>query len=66
MRYPVNGITVEPRKVIMNSSAVKTVRILEHAGAEVIGIPYDGVHKYGGGIRCYTMRLIRDPGPTTF
>jgi N-dimethylarginine dimethylaminohydrolase len=64
--YPVNGITVEPRKVIMNASAVKTIRLLESAGVEVIAIPYDEVHKYGGGIRCNTMQLIRDPGPRTF
>ena len=29
-------------------------------------IEYDEVHKYGGGIRCNTMQLIRDPGPGTF
>ena len=35
-------------------------------GVEVITVEYDEVHKYGGGIRCNTMQLIRDPGPTTF
>jgi N-dimethylarginine dimethylaminohydrolase len=50
----------------MNASAVKTIRLLEGAGVEVIAIPYDEVHKYGGGIRCNTMQLIRDPGPRTF
>ena len=64
--YPVNGITFEPRKVIMNKSATKTIKLLESKGVEVIGIPYDEVHKYGGGIRCNTMQLIRDPGPRTF
>jgi N-dimethylarginine dimethylaminohydrolase len=64
--YPTNGITVEPRKVIMNASAAKTRRLLERHGVEVIPIEYDEVHKYGGGIRCNTMQLIRDPGPKTF
>ena len=64
--YPTNGITVEPRKIIMNSSAVKTIALLESHGIEVIGINYDEVHKYGGGIRCNTMQLIRDAGPNTF
>ncbi len=64
--YPTNGITIEPRKVIMNASAVKTRRRLEQHGVEVIPIEYDEVHKYGGGIRCNTMQLIRDPGPRTF
>ena len=64
--YPTNAITVEPRKVIMNASAVKTTALLEAHGVEVIGIDYDEVHKYGGGIRCNTMQLIRDAGPKTF
>jgi N-dimethylarginine dimethylaminohydrolase len=64
--YPTNGITVAPRTVIMNASAKKTRKILEQNGVEVIPIDYDEVHKYGGGIRCNTMQLIRDPGPRTF
>jgi arginine deiminase len=64
--YPVNGITVEPRRVIMNASAVKTRALLERHGVEVIPIEYDEVHKYGGGIRCNTMQLVRDAGPKTF
>lgn len=64
--YPANGITVEPRKVIMNASALKTRKLLEQNGVEVIPIPYDEVHKYGGGIRCNTMQLIRDAGPRSF
>ena len=64
--YPTNGITVAPRRVIMNASAEKTRKLLEDRGVEVIPIPYDEVHKYGGGIRCNTMQLIRDPGPRLF
>ena len=63
--YPTNGITIEPRRVIMNASAIKTRALLEKHGVEVIPIEYDEVHKYGGGIRCNTMQLIRDPGPRT-
>jgi N-dimethylarginine dimethylaminohydrolase len=64
--YPTNAITIAPRRLIMNASARKTRRLLERRGVEVIPIEYDEVHKYGGGIRCNTMQLIRDPGPTTF
>lgn len=64
--FAVNGITIEPRRVVMNESAIKTRRLLEHNGVEVIPTPYDEVHKYGGGIRCNTMQLIRDPGPCVF
>src|SRR5882757_8286467 len=64
--YPTNAITIAPRRLIMNASARKTRRLLERRGVEVIPIEYDEVHKYGGGIRCNTMQLIRDPGPSTF
>ena len=64
--YPVNGITIEPRRVIMNASAVKTRALLERHGVEVSPIEYGEVHKYGGGIRCNTMQLVRDRGPFTF
>ena len=64
--YGVNGITIEPMKVIMNSSAGKTIKLLKSHGVEVIPHCYDEVHKYGGGIRCNTMQLIRDVGPCTF
>lgn len=50
----------------MNVTAQKTRRLLEKQGVEVIGIEYDEVHKYGGGIRCNTMQLVRDTGPVTF
>jgi N-dimethylarginine dimethylaminohydrolase len=50
----------------MNGTAQKTKRLLEKHGVEVITVEYDEVHKYGGGIRCNTMQLIRDKGPTTF
>src|SRR5690349_19940109 len=64
--YPVNGITVEPRRVIMSASVVKTRALLERHRVEVIPSEYDEVHKYRGGIRSNTMQLVRDPGPTTF
>ena len=64
--FPTNAITVSPRRVIMNASATRTRALLENHGVEVIGVDYDEVHKYGGGIRCNTMQLIRDAGPKTF
>jgi len=64
--FATNGITIAPKRVIMNKSAVKTIKLLERKGVEVIPVEYDEVHKYGGGIRCNTMQLIRDEGPCTF
>jgi len=50
----------------MNATAQKTKRLLEKHKVEVITVDYDEVHKYGGGIRCNTMQLIRDRRPSTF
>jgi N-dimethylarginine dimethylaminohydrolase len=63
---PANMITVEPGLVIMPTGAPKTRAAVEAAGVEVIEVAYDEVIKYGGGIRCTTMQLLRDPGPRTF
>jgi len=50
----------------MNEGSPKTRALLEKAGVETIEIPYDEVQRYGGGIRCTTMQLVREPGPTVF
>lgn len=63
---PVNMITVEPRKVVMPAGAPQTRALLEAEGVETIEIEYREVIKYGGGIRCTTMQLVRDPGPKMF
>jgi N-dimethylarginine dimethylaminohydrolase len=63
---PVNMITIEPGLVVMPAGAPKTKRVVQDAGVEVIEVPYDEVIKYGGGIRCTTMQLVRDAGPRTF
>jgi N-dimethylarginine dimethylaminohydrolase len=64
--WPVNMITIEPRRVVMPVGAPKTRKLLEAEGVEAIEVPYDEVMKYGGGIRCTTMQLIRDAGPRVF
>ncbi|MDO8310054.1 MAG: arginine deiminase family protein [Actinomycetota bacterium] len=61
-----NLITIEPRLVVMSSGAPRTREALQRHGVEVIEVPYDEVIKYGGGIRCTTMQLLRDPGPRVF
>jgi N-dimethylarginine dimethylaminohydrolase len=63
---PANLITIAPRQVVMPAGAPETRRRLEQRGVETIEVPYDEVIRYGGGIRCTTMQLIRDPGPTVF
>jgi N-dimethylarginine dimethylaminohydrolase len=63
---PANMITIEPRKVVMPAGAPRTRAAVMDAGVEVIEVEYDEVIKYGGSIRCTTMQLVRDPGPTVF
>jgi N-dimethylarginine dimethylaminohydrolase len=63
---PVNMITIEPRKVVMSSGAPRTRALLEAEEVEAIEVDYGEVIKYGGGIRCTTMQLVRDPGPRVF
>ncbi len=55
-----------------------TIRRLHEIGYQLIECPAEEIqlypanaitiepHKYGGGIRCNTMQLIRDAGPKTF
>lgn len=64
--WPANLITVEPRLVIMVEGAHRTRALLDREGVETIEVPYDEVQRYGGGIRCTTMQLLRDPGPRVF
>ena len=67
MKYFVcNALTLEPRRVMVIKGASKTVKALRAHKVDVIEVPYDEVMKYGGGIRCTTMQLIRDEGPRLF
>jgi N-dimethylarginine dimethylaminohydrolase len=38
-----------------------TVARLDRAGVEVVTVPYDEIHKNGGGVHCSTMELVREP-----
>jgi N-dimethylarginine dimethylaminohydrolase len=67
MKYFVcNAITLEPRRVMMIQGASNAVKALRNEKVDVIEVPYDEVMKYGGGIRCTTMQLVRDEGPRLF
>lgn len=64
--FPCNFVTLEPRKIMMIAGPEKTIKALRDEGVEVIEVPYSEVLKYGGGLRCTTMQLIREPGPKLF
>jgi N-dimethylarginine dimethylaminohydrolase len=67
MKYFVcNAITLEPRRIMMIKGASNAVKALRNEKVDVIEVPYDEVMKYGGGIRCTTMQLVRDEGPKLF
>lgn len=64
--FPCNLVTLEPGKVMMIEGPKITIRSLREEGVEVIEVPYAEVLKYGGGLRCTTMQLVREPGPCLF
>lgn len=63
---PTNMITIAPRRVVMTTGAPRTRKLIEAEGVDVVEVAYDEVIRYGGSIRCTTMQLLRDPGPTVF
>lgn len=61
-----NLVTVEPGLVIMHRGAKETIKAVRKAGVEVIEVDYDEYNRFGGGIHCATMQILRDPGPRKF
>jgi len=58
--WAMNVLTVSPGRIITSTSAPRTAEILTSEGIDVLTIPYDELHKNGGGIHCSTMELLRD------
>lgn len=60
--WVLNSLVLEPGKVVMSEGlSTDTRKILDHHNIEVITIPFDKVQLNGGGIRCSTCPLIREP-----
>lgn len=61
----VNGVTLEPGKVVINAGSPTAVRALEREGIEVIQVDFSESHKFAiAGLHCATLELVRDqPGP---
>ncbi|MES1247707.1 MAG: arginine deiminase family protein [Actinomycetota bacterium] len=55
-----NLLTLSPGRVLTSTAAPRTAELLRERGVEVVTIPFDEVHKNGGGIHCSTMELLRD------
>ncbi len=54
-------LALAPRVALALERNRETRRRLEAAGVEVVTVPYDEIHKNGGGVHCSTMELVRDP-----
>jgi N-dimethylarginine dimethylaminohydrolase len=59
--WGLNLLCLRPGRVLMAEGSPRTVELLEGAGIEVVTIPYDEIHKNGGGVHCSTIELVRDP-----
>jgi N-dimethylarginine dimethylaminohydrolase len=57
----VNGVTIEPGKVVMNAGSPTVVDALEKAGVEVIQVDFSESQKFAiAGLHCATLELVRD------
>jgi N-dimethylarginine dimethylaminohydrolase len=57
----VNGVTLEPGKVVMNAGSPTVVAGLEKAGVEVIQVDFSESQKFAiAGLHCATLELVRD------
>ena len=61
----VNGVTLEPGKIIINKGSPRTAKELEKEGIDVIQVDFSESQKFAiAGLHCATLELIRDqPGP---
>jgi N-dimethylarginine dimethylaminohydrolase len=60
-RWAVNCLATRPGRVIISDDCPRTAELLERRGVTTIPIPYDEIHRNGGGIHCSTLELLRDP-----
>lgn len=62
--YPANLVLLEPGKVMMSKGATETIRRVREAGVEVVELDTSGLQAGTNGIRCVTLALKRDIGPS--
>jgi N-dimethylarginine dimethylaminohydrolase len=59
-----NGVTLEPGKVVMNAGSPTVVKALERHGVEVIQVDFSESHRFAiAGLHCATLELVRDQDP---
>jgi N-dimethylarginine dimethylaminohydrolase len=56
-----NGVTLAPGRVLMNSGSPAVVNALEQHDVEVIQVDFSESHRYAiAGLHCATLELVRD------
>ena len=57
----VNGVTLEPGKVVINRGSSTVVEALERADVEVIQVDFSESQRFAiAGLHCATLELVRD------
>ncbi len=57
----VNGVTLEPGKIVVNKGSPSVVDALERSGVEVIQVDFSESQKFAiAGLHCATLELVRD------
>lgn len=56
----INVLPVAPGRVIIASSGVRTIELLEKNGVTTIPVEVGEIYKLGGGIHCLVLPLVRD------
>ena len=57
----VNGVTLEPGKVVINRGSPTVVDALERAEVEVIQVDFSESQRFAiAGLHCATLELVRD------
>ena len=59
--WALNALCLRPGRVLMAEGSPRTGEILAGRGVDVVTVPYDEIHKNGGGVHCSTMELEREP-----
>ncbi len=61
--WALNLLCIAPRRVLVAEGSSRTAELLSRHGVEIVTVPYDEIHKNGGGVHCSTIELVRDPVP---
>jgi N-dimethylarginine dimethylaminohydrolase len=57
----INGVTLSPGRVLMNSGSPTVVKELERHDVEVIQVDFSESHRFAiAGLHCATLELVRD------